>query len=132
MAFPAPTMSMGLPRLGDFSDSKRRCQDQERSAALYMACGTPFSDYLSFVFIHSGVSYKTGWPRGEVRVQCCTWLLNLAPCYWVLGVVEQSVLIHVQSDTCCLKKVVVALPRLCGRLADPRAPGWTHVCVRVA
>ena len=60
MAFPAPTMSMRLPRLGDFSDSKRRCQDQERSAALYMACGTPFSDYLSFVIIHSGVSYKTG------------------------------------------------------------------------
>ena len=92
MAFPAPTMSMRLPRLGDLSDSKRRCQDQERCAALYMACGTPFSDYLGFVIIHLGVSYKTGLPRGEVRVQCCTWLLNLAPCYWLLGVVEQSVL----------------------------------------
>ena len=66
----------------------------------------------------SVVSYKTGLPRGEVRVQCCTWLLNLALCYCALGVVEQSVLSHVQSDTCCLKKVVVALPRLCGRLAD--------------
>ena len=57
MAFPAP---MRLPRLGDLSDSKRRCQDQERSAPLYVACGTPFSDYLSFVIIHLGVSYKTG------------------------------------------------------------------------
>ena len=51
-------------------------------------------------------------------MQRCTWLFNLAPCYWELGVVEQSVLSHVQSDTCCLKKVVVTLPRLCGRLAD--------------
>ena len=32
---------------------------EERSAALYMACGTPFSDYLSFVIIHLGVSHKT-------------------------------------------------------------------------
>ena len=59
MAFPAPTMSMRLPRLGDLSDSKLRYQDQERSAAWYMAYGTPFSDYLSFVIIHLGVSYKT-------------------------------------------------------------------------
>ena len=59
MAFPAPTMSMRLPRLGDLSDSKLRCQDQERSAAWYMAYGTPFSDYLSFVIIHLGVSSET-------------------------------------------------------------------------
>ena len=32
---------------------------QERSAAKSMACGAPFSDYLSFVIIHLGMSYKT-------------------------------------------------------------------------
>ena len=48
-----------LPRLDDLSDSKLRYQDQERCAAWYMAYGTPFSHYLSFVIIQLGVSYKT-------------------------------------------------------------------------
>ena len=44
VAFPTPTQSIRFPRLRGFnlSQAKRRCQDQEQSAAWYVACGTPF------------------------------------------------------------------------------------------
>ena len=41
------------------SRTKRYCQDQEQTALLYVACGTPFSDEPSLVIRRSRVSHAS-------------------------------------------------------------------------